>query len=329
MRWTRAIASMLLDVTDLDVRFAMPDGAVHAVNSLSFGLARGRTLGIVGESGSGKSQSALAIMGLLARNSSVSGSARFDGQELLDLPQARMNKLRGRRIAMIFQDPMTSLNPYLSIGAQLTEVLRLHQGMDRASARARCVELLRTVHISDPEARLNRYPHELSGGMRQRVMIAMALLCNPDLLIADEPTTALDVTVQAQILGLLKALQAQFATAILLITHDLGVVAGNCDDVLVMYGGQMMETGSVDDIFYAPRHPYTRALLRATPGLQAPVGGRLSMIAGSPPDLRQLPGGCPFYARCEQHLDICKQVRPDAFKVGPQHASACHLERAS
>lgn len=320
---------MLLDVTNLDVSFATPDGSLKAVNGLSYSLEKGHTLGIVGESGSGKSQSVLAMMGLLADNGRASGSVRFDGEEILNLPAKQINRLRGRRIAMIFQDPMTSLNPYLSIGTQMTEVLRLHQKMDRASAEARCREMLRAVHISDPAARLRRYPHELSGGMRQRVMIAMALLCDPDLLIADEPTTALDVTVQAQILSLLKELQTQFSTAIILITHDLGVVAGSCDEVLVMYGGQAMESGTADDIFYAPRHPYTQGLLRSLPASQPHEPGPLKVIPGSPPDLRQLPDGCPFFARCEQRLGVCETERPRAFKVGPTQLSACHLESAS
>lgn len=320
---------MLLEVANLDVRFKTPDGLLHAVNGLNFELDRGSTLGIVGESGSGKSQSVLAMMGLLADNGLASGNIRFDGEEILNLPAKGINKIRGRRIAMIFQDPMTSLNPYLSIGTQMIEVLRLHQGMGRADARARCVELLNAVHISDPRARLACYPHELSGGMRQRVMIAMALLCDPDLLIADEPTTALDVTVQAQILGLLTELQAQFETAIILITHDLGVVAGSCDEVLVMYGGQVMESGPTDDIFYAPRHPYTQGLLRSMPSSQSHEQGPLKVIPGSPPDLRQLPEGCPFFARCEQRFDVCERERPGAFQIGPAHLSACHLESAS
>ncbi|NNF51064.1 MAG: ABC transporter ATP-binding protein [Gammaproteobacteria bacterium] len=320
---------MILEVADLNVRFNTPEGDLHAVNGLGFSVAKGRTLGIVGESGSGKSQSVLAMMGLLAGNGSAAGSVRFDGKEILNLPPRQMNKLRGMRIAMIFQDPMTSLNPYLRIGTQMMEVLEQHKGMKRADARERSVEMLRSVHISDPGARFASYPHELSGGMRQRVMIAMALLCDPDLLIADEPTTALDVTVQAQILGLLKELQAELHTAVILITHDLGVVAGSCDDVLVIYGGQVMERGPVDEIFYAPRHPYTRGLLSSMPSQGANKHAPLTVIKGSPPDLRCLPAGCPFVARCDQRLNICESERPGQFSVGTGHLSACHLESAS
>ncbi len=320
---------MLLQAQNLHVRFDTPDGPVHAVNGLDFSLQKGRTLGIVGESGSGKSQSVLAIMGLLADNGSAKGSVCLDGEEILNLPVSRLNRLRGRRMAMVFQDPMTSLNPYLSIGEQMSEVLRLHQGMGRAGAEQRCLEMLDAVHISDPATRLARYPHELSGGMRQRVMIAMALLCDPDLLIADEPTTALDVTVQAQILDLLTELQAQFGTAIILITHDLGVVAGSCHDVLVMYGGQVMEHGPVDAIFYTPRHPYTRSLLSSIPSSQGAAVGQLKVIPGNPPDLRLLPRGCPFFERCGQRFDICRLERPARHKVGAAHESACHLESAT
>ncbi len=320
---------MLLEVENLQVRFDTPDGAVHAVNGLDFSLDKGRTLGIVGESGSGKSQSVLAMMGLLGASGRAQGRVRFDGEQILNLPPGRLNRLRGRRIAMVFQDPMTSLNPYLTVETQMLEVLRLHQGMDRNTARRRCVEMLSAVHIADPKTRLRRYPHELSGGMRQRVMIAMALLCDPDLLIADEPTTALDVTVQAQILALLRDLQAQFGTAIILITHDLGVVAGSCDDVLVMYGGQVMESGAAEDIFYAARHPYTQALLRSMPSLEHEPGKTLSAIPGNPPDLRKLPAGCPFYARCQHRFAVCADKRPAVHRLAGRHASACHLESAS
>ncbi len=316
---------MLLDVTDLQVRFETQDGPVHAVNGLSFAVERGETLAIVGESGSGKSQSVLALMGLLPDNGTAQGSAKLSGKEILGLAPRALNKIRGSRIAMIFQDPMTSLNPYLSIATQMTEVLTRHQGLGRRAARSRCIEMLEAVHIADAEARMNRYPHELSGGMRQRVMIAMALLCNPDLLIADEPTTALDVTVQAQIMALMNELQDKLGTAIILITHDLGVVAGNSNKVVVMYGGQAMERGSVDDIFYRPAHPYTRALLASVPGRGQPVQGRLRVIPGSPPDMRRLPVGCPFVERCSERLEICDTSRP---RLSPAagHARACHLK---
>ncbi len=329
MRWTQGIVSVLLEVANLEVRFDTPDGVVRAVNGLDFELASGETLGIVGESGSGKSQSVLALAGLLAVNGSASGSVRFDGQEILNLPAPEINRLRGRRIAMVFQDPMTSLNPYLTVGTQMSEVLRLHQKMSRRAVRERCVEMLEAVHIGEPLARLGRYPHELSGGMRQRVMIAMALLCKPDLLIADEPTTALDVTVQAQILALLRELQKRFGAAILLITHDLGVVAGNCDRVLVMYGGQVMEQAATDTLFHSPRHPYTRGLLASVPDPDAEQSGPLPSIPGSPPDLLNLPSGCPFEPRCRSRLAVCAVERPRLHRSGSGQASACHLESAT
>ena len=257
----------VLAVEDLQVRFAMPDGPIDAVRGLSYEIGSGETLGIVGESGSGKSQSVLALMGLLADNGSATGSARFNGREILGLPERELNGIRGKRIAMIFQDPMTSLNPYLRIGQQMSQVLQRHQGLDRRSAWQQCAQLLDAVHIADARRRLDMYPHELSGGMRQRVMIASALLCRPALLIADEPTTALDVTVQAQILRLMRELREEFSTSIILITHDLGVVAGNCDRVLVMHEGRAVESGSTDAVFYATRHDYTKTLLAAVPRL--------------------------------------------------------------
>ncbi len=261
------MSAPVLAVADLGVRFAMPDGPVEAVRGLSYEIGPGETLGIVGESGSGKSQSVLALLGLLADNGSVTGSARFDGREILGLPERELNRIRGKRIAMIFQDPMTSLNPYLRIGQQMCRVLQHHQGLDHRSAWQRCAQLLDAVHIAEARSRLDMYPHELSGGMRQRVMIASALLCRPVLLIADEPTTALDVTVQAQILRLMRELRAEFSTSIILITHDLAVVAGNCDRVLVMQAGRAVESGTTDAVFYATRHEYTKALLAAVPRL--------------------------------------------------------------
>lgn len=263
----RGLRNMLLEVDNLKVSFATTDGEVEAVRGVSFGVEAGGSLGIVGESGSGKSQSVLAMMGLLDRNGSVSGSARFDGQELIGAKTAVLNDIRGARIAMIFQDPMTSLNPHLKIGTQMAEVLRAHRGMSRSEAAAESQRMLDAVRIPDAAERLRQYPHEFSGGMRQRVMIAMALLCRPALLIADEPTTALDVTVQAEILTLIEELRREFGTALLLITHDLGIVAGHCDFVQVMQQGRIVESASADDLFYRPQQAYTRELLAAVPRL--------------------------------------------------------------
>jgi oligopeptide/dipeptide ABC transporter ATP-binding protein len=272
----------LLAVDKLNVRFATPDGEVHAVRDLSFTLEQGETLGIVGESGSGKSQTVMSLVGLLAANGRATGTARFAGRDLLALPAKELRAIRGRKIAMIFQDPMTSLNPYLTIEAQMTEVVRAHERVSRAAARARCLAMLNAVAIPEAEARLKRYPHELSGGMRQRVMIAASLLLEPEVLVADEPTTALDVTVQAQILALLKDLQSRFGTAIVLITHDLGVVAGLADRVLVMHGGELKEQGAVRDVFYRPQHDYTRALLEAVPRLDSPLAPLPALPAREP-----------------------------------------------
>ena len=269
----------LLTVNQLNVRFKTTDGEVHAVRDLGFELARGETLGIVGESGSGKSQSMMSLIGLLASNGRASGSARFDGTELIGMPLHQLRKVRGRRIGMIFQDPMTSLNPYMTVFDQMSQVLAHHEKLGRKASRKRCVELLDAVHIPEAAKRVDMYPHEFSGGMRQRVMIASAMLCRPDLLIADEPTTALDVTVQAQILELMRDVRRDFGTAIILITHDLGVVAGLCERVLVMHGGEEKESGPVNDIFYRPQHAYTRALLAAVPRLDKVESGRLAALS--------------------------------------------------
>ena len=299
----------LLDVKNLRVDFQTPDGTVTAVNGISFVLERGQTLGIVGESGSGKSQSVLAMMGLLAKNGQASGQALFQGQDLLSLPPKELNKIRGNRVAMIFQDPMTSLNPYLTVERQMTEVLEFHKGLTRQQARADALRALDAVKIPEAAQRLGMYPHEFSGGMRQRVMIAMALLCEADVLIADEPTTALDVTIQAQIIVLLRDLQRDFGTAIVMITHDLGVVAGLCDNVLVLYGGRIMEQGSAESIFYQPTHPYTVGLLGAVPRLEQ-GSQTLVAIPGAPPNMARLPAGCPFSERCTLADAICHNTMP-------------------
>ncbi|HUG99029.1 MAG TPA: ABC transporter ATP-binding protein [Gammaproteobacteria bacterium] len=269
----------LLTVAQLNVRFHTPDGEVHAVRDLGFSLGRGETLGIVGESGSGKSQSMMSLIGLLASNGAASGSARLDGTELIGMPVEALRRIRGRRIGMIFQDPMTSLNPYMTVFDQMAQVLMHHEQVGRKEARKRCIELLDAVHIPEAAKRVDMYPHEFSGGMRQRVMIASAMLCRPDVLIADEPTTALDVTVQAQILELMRDVRRDFGTAIILITHDLGVVAGLCDRVLVMHDGEEQESGPVDEIFYRPQHPYTRALLAAVPRLDRVESNRLALLS--------------------------------------------------
>ena len=300
----------LLEVKDLDVSFETHDGEVHAVSKLSFSIDAGDALAIVGESGCGKTQSMMAVMGLLTENGKASGQALFKGKDLLQMNVADLNKRRGKEIAMIFQDSMTSLNPYLRIEKQMIEVLMHHQGLDKAEARGHAIEMLRAVRIADPERRIRQYPHEYSGGMRQRVMVAMGLLCQPDLLIADEPTTALDVTVQAQISRLMTELRAKSNTAIILITHNLGVVAGLCDRVLVMYAGQAVECGTVEQIFYQAKHPYTRGLLKSVLRLDQPGDTGLEAIPGNPPSLLSLPAGCRFRERCPQAHDACCETPP-------------------
>lgn len=315
----------LLEVQRLNTRFATPDGEVCAVNEVSFALTPGESLGVVGESGSGKTQLFLSLLGLLAKNGRVSGSAKFRGQELVGLPRRELNRLRGAKIAMIFQDPMTSLNPYLKISRQMTEVLIEHKGLDTASARRRGIELLERVGIPGAAGRFDLYPHEFSGGMRQRVMIAMSLLCEPDLLIADEPTTALDVTIQAQILELLAELKRDFNTAIVMITHDLGVVAGLCERVLVMYAGHVVEQGTVGEIFYQPQHPYTLGLLQSMPRIDQNPTVELPVIPGQPPDLQALPPGCPYQDRCPLVFETCRSVFPYPRSIGAGREKACHL----
>ncbi|CAM4124228.1 oligopeptide/dipeptide ABC transporter ATP-binding protein [Palleronia rufa] len=299
----------LLEITDLSVTFDTDDGPVHAVSNLSLSVEKGETLGIVGESGSGKSQTAFALLGLLARNGRASGSVRFDGQEILGATTKEMNRLRADRMAIVFQDPMTSLNPYMRISDQMAEVLTLHRGMGKREAVSEAVRMLDAVRIPSARDRIRLYPHEFSGGMRQRVMIAMALLCQPDLLVADEPTTALDVTVQAQIMDLLDDLQKEFGMATILITHDLGVVAGFCERVVVLYGGRVMEEGPTDPLFARPTHPYTRGLLAAVPRVDD-ADAKMRAIPGAPPDMADPPPGCPFRPRCDFAGDDCLRMPP-------------------
>ncbi|HYZ75734.1 MAG TPA: ABC transporter ATP-binding protein [Gaiellaceae bacterium] len=314
----------LLAVHDLRVHFWTGGGTVHAVNGVSFEIGAGETLGIVGESGCGKSVTALALLGLLPRAGRVrSGSARFDGRDLLRLNQRALRRVRGRQIAMIFQDPMTSLNPVLTIGRQLREPLETHFDMSRKAAAARAAELLDRVGIPNPDMRLSDYPHQFSGGMRQRAMIAMALACRPKLLIADEPTTALDVTIQAQILALLKELVAEERTALILITHDLGVVAGMCERVNVMYAGMFMETGSAEQLFGTPRHPYTLGLLQSVPRLDAARRAALQPIEGAPRDMLQPPSACPFQPRCRYEVEQSRLDVPPLLEIEPGHKVAC------
>ena len=316
----------VLEVEDLSVEFHTPSGVVHAVSHASFKLKAGETLGIVGESGSGKSVTANSIMRLLPDTARVTGKILFKGQDILKMKTKDFNNIRGKEISMIFQDPMTSLNPLYTVGNQLEEVLKLHMGLKGEAATKRAIELLDMVSIPQPETRVTQYPHEFSGGMRQRVMIAMALACDPTILIADEPTTALDVTIQAQILELMKDLQKKISTSIIMITHDLGIVSDLCDRVNVMYGSQIMESGTVDDLFYRTSHPYTKGLLRCLPeSVQNLEDKRLHPIMGSPVDLMMLPAGCAFSARCDDCMKLCLNRRPEQFEVNPGHTSRCWL----
>ena len=298
----------ILDIRNLNVRFATQDGEVSAVNDVSLSLERGECLGIVGESGSGKSQTFMAGMGLLAANGRPTGKVLFDGKNLIGADEDTLNAVRGDRMSMIFQDPMTSLTPHMRVGRQLGEVLIRHRGVSEAEARAQSLTMLKRVQIPEAERRLDMYPHELSGGLRQRVMIAMALMCSPELIIADEPTTALDVTVQAQVLELLRDMKKQFNLTLLLITHDLGVIAETADRVAVMYAGRIVEQGTVREIFHQPKHPYTRGLLASIPGGAA--GSRLQAIDGTVPNLAALPTGCSFAPRCSDRMDVCITAFP-------------------
>ena len=315
----------LLEVKDLRTSFFTDAGEVKAVDGVSFELDRGRVLGIVGGSGSGKSVTAYSIMQILAPTGKiVGGSIRFDGQELIGADESHMRKVRGNRISIIFQDPMTSLNPTYTIGHQLKEAILLHTGRNKEEAKERALEMLTLVNVNEPLKRLKQYPFELSGGMRQRVMIAMALACEPDILIADEPTTALDVTIQAQILELMQDLQKKLGMAIIMITHDLGVVAQMCDEVIVMYAGAVCERGTADEIFYTPAHEYTKGLMRSIPRDEN-NGQRLKPITGTPIDLLNMPKGCPFAPRCENAMKICLTQRPGIMDLGGNHISACWM----
>jgi peptide/nickel transport system ATP-binding protein len=319
----------LLQVTDLRVHFPTEDGLVRAVDGLDFSLARGRTLGIVGESGSGKSVTSLAVLGLHKRSrAQVSGQILVDGVDVVSASEERVRRLRGSTMAMIFQDPLSSMHPYYTVGNQITEAYRVHNDVSKRAARARAVEMLGLVGIPQPDRRVDDYPHQFSGGMRQRAMIAMALTCNPKLLIADEPTTALDVTVQAQILELMKKLQQEFDSALIIITHDLGVVAEVADDILVMYAGRAVEYGPTGDLFRRPEHPYTWGLLTSVPRLDREREERLRPIRGTPPSLINLPPGCKFHPRCpyaERLGEICWTVEPELMEGPNQHSTRCHL----
>ena len=315
----------LLKVRDLRTSFFTDAGEVRAVNGVSFNLERGKVLGIVGESGSGKSVTAYSIMQILAATGKiVGGSIKLDGQELVGAGEKVMKDVRGNRISIIFQDPMTSLNPTYTIGHQLMEAILLHTKRNKQQAYDRAVEMLRLVNVNEPEKRMKQYPYEFSGGMRQRVMIAMALACEPDILIADEPTTALDVTIQAQMLELMKSLQAELGMAIIMITHDLGVVAQLCDEVIVMYAGSICEQGTADEIFYNPRHEYTKGLLRSIPTAHT-AGTRLKPITGTPIDLLNMPAGCPFAPRCDAAMKVCIRQRPERMVINDQHFASCWM----
>ena len=316
----------ILDVQDLHTTFSTDKGGeVHAVNGVSFRLEPGKILGIVGESGSGKSVTAYSIMQILSENGGITGGkVLYKGEDITKWNEKQMQSFRGKCCSIIFQDPMTSLNPVFTIGNQLMEAITLHTDRNKEQARARAVEMLSLVGINEPEKRLKQYPHELSGGMRQRVMIAMALACEPDILIADEPTTALDVTIQAQILELMQDLQKKLGMAIIIVTHDLGVIASMCDEIMVMYGGRVCERGIADDIFYRPAHEYTKGLLRSIPST-ANMGERLIPIGGTPINMLDLPKGCAFCPRCDAAMKICLREQPPELKVSDTHRASCWM----
>ncbi|MBQ9040224.1 MAG: ABC transporter ATP-binding protein [Clostridia bacterium] len=315
----------LLQVKNLCTSFNVDSGEVRAVNGISFNLDKGKVLGIVGESGSGKSVTAYSIMRILVEPGRITGGQiLFNGEDIVKYSEKQMRRFRGERVSIIFQDPMTSLNPVYTIGNQLREAILLHTDRNREQANARAMEMLQLVGVNEPEKRLKQYPHELSGGMRQRVMIAMALACEPDILIADEPTTALDVTIQAQILELMQSLQKKMGMAIIMITHDLGVIADMCDEIIVMYAGRICERGTADEIFYNPRHEYTKGLLRSIPRLET-GHARLIPIAGSPVDLTNMPKGCAFASRCDNCMKICLSEQPEELDINDFHKASCWM----
>lgn len=320
------MSEKILEVKNLKTSFFTHVGEVEAVRGISYSMEKGEALGIVGESGSGKSVSLMSVLQLVQKPGKIkSGEIIFQGQDLTKLNEKELRKIRGNKISMIFQDPMTSLNPVYRIGNQIIETIRAHQNISQKEAQVKAVELLRQVGIPSPEKRINNYPHEFSGGMRQRAMIAMALACKPELLIADEPTTALDVTIQAQILRLMKDIKEKENASVILVTHDLGVVAEICTRVIVMYGGLIMEEGELRDIFYRPSHPYTVGLLKSVPRINKNVKTRLVPIQGAPPDMVNMKPGCPFAPRCPHTMQICLEQIPDRFKVSEKHSSACWL----
>ncbi|HEY9054491.1 MAG TPA: ABC transporter ATP-binding protein [Rectinemataceae bacterium] len=317
----------ILQVKDLKTYFLVDEGLVKAVDGVSFDLHRGETLGIVGESGSGKSVTNLSVINLIPSppGKIAGGEVLFHGQDLLKMPGAEIRKIRGNKISMIFQDPMTSLNPFLRISNQMVETIVLHQGLDKVAAKEKAIEMLKLAGIPAPEKRIDQYPHQFSGGMRQRVMIAMSLSCNPEILIADEPTSALDVTIQAQILELMQELTRKLGTAVILITHSLGVVAGMCDTLCVMYAGRIVERGRTEDIFEDPKHPYTQGLIKSVPRLDRENAERLYSIQGQPPNVIDLPDCCPFYPRCEKAKEICKKKYPASASFENGRAVSCWL----
>jgi peptide/nickel transport system ATP-binding protein len=320
------MAEPLLEVRDLKVYFDTADGVVKSVDGISFSVERGETLGVVGESGSGKSVTFLSVMQLITRkHAMIEGEILFQGRDVLKLPPEEMREIRGAGMGMVFQDPMTSLHPLFKVGFQIVEALRAHQDISKSEAHGQAVEMLRRVGISKPEERVNQFPHEFSGGMRQRAMIAMALSLNPDLLIADEPTTALDVTVQAQILDLIDRLKEEFNAAIVIVTHDLGVVAEHCDQIQVMYAGKIVETGDARDIYYRAHHPYTWGLLQSIPRMDSRSDERLKPISGAPPSMINVPKGCAFHPRCPHRFEPCDKEVPPLLPSDGHHASACHL----